>query len=113
MPVPELWASTWAEEPCCLARGLVQPCIRDLLATLARSSECAKCTAAVSVCKVHCSCQCVSMRCDRVFPMGWSLPAVLTLWVAQASPLMIPAKNGTTCPGTSSYDEVGYYKERL
>ena len=48
----------------------------------------------------------------RVSPMGWSLPVVLTLWVAQVSPLMIPAKNGTTCPGGSSYAGAGYCKVR-
>lgn len=32
--------------------------------------------------------------------------------LAQANPLMIPAKNGTTCPGGSSYAGAGYCKVR-
>ena len=61
---------------------------------------------------LHCNCQYVRMNRVRVSPMGWSLPVVLTLWVAQVSPLMIPAKNGTTCPGGSSYAGAGYCKVR-
>lgn len=32
--------------------------------------------------------------------------------LAQASPLMIPAKNGNTCPGGTSYAGAGYCKVR-
>lgn len=39
-----------------------------------------------------------------------SLPAAALL--AQANPLIIPAKNGNTCPGGTSYAGAGYCKER-
>ena len=39
-----------------------------------------------------------------------SLAAVTVL--AQANPLMIPARNGTTCPGGTSYAGAGYCKVR-
>jgi hypothetical protein len=32
--------------------------------------------------------------------------------LAQANPLMIPAKNGNTCPGGTSYAGAGYCKVR-
>ena len=62
--------------------------------------------------RLHCNCQSVRMNRVRVSPMGWSFPVVLTLWVAQASPLMIPAKNGTICPGGTSYAGAGFCKVR-
>jgi hypothetical protein len=37
--------------------------------------------------------------------------AAFTL-LAQANPLMIPAKNGNTCPGGTSYAGAGYCKVR-
>lgn len=40
----------------------------------------------------------------------FSLAAAVLL--AQASPLMIPAKNGSTCPGGTSYAGAGYCKVR-
>jgi len=40
------------------------------------------------------------------------LPLAVTLLLAQASPLLIPAKNGTTCPGGTSYGGAGYCKVR-
>ena len=43
------------------------------------------------------------------FPLV-SLAAAALL--AQANPLMIPAKNGSTCPGGSSYAGAGYCKVR-
>jgi hypothetical protein len=35
-----------------------------------------------------------------------------TALLAQANPLMIPAKNGNTCPGGTSYAGAGYCKVR-
>ena len=37
---------------------------------------------------------------------------VTTALLAQANPLMIPAKNGSTCPGGTSYAGSGYCKVR-
>ena len=43
-------------------------------------------------------------------PLLASLAAATLL--AQANPLMIPAKNGNTCPGGTSYAGAGYCKVR-
>ena len=43
-------------------------------------------------------------------PLLVSLAAATLL--AQANPLMIPAKNGNTCPGGTSYAGAGYCKVR-
>ena len=43
-------------------------------------------------------------------PLLASLAAATLL--AQANPLMIPAKNGNTCPAGSSYAGAGYCKIR-
>ncbi len=43
-------------------------------------------------------------------PLLASLAAATLL--AQANPLMIPANNGTICPGGSSYAGAGYCKVR-
>ena len=40
------------------------------------------------------------------------LPLAALSLLAQANPLMIPAKNGTTCPGGTSYAGAGYCKVR-
>jgi hypothetical protein len=48
---------------------------------------------------------CVSLSGSAVL---WSL-AVATL-VVQANPHMIPAQNGNTCPGSTSYAGAGYCK---
>jgi hypothetical protein len=39
-------------------------------------------------------------------------PLVAAALLAQANPLMIPAKNGNTCPGGTSYAGAGYCKVR-
>ena len=39
-------------------------------------------------------------------------PLVTAVLLAQANPLMIPAKNGNTCPGGTSYAGAGYCKVR-
>ena len=40
------------------------------------------------------------------------LPLAALSLLAQANPLMIPAKNGITCPGGTSYAGAGYCKVR-
>jgi hypothetical protein len=44
--------------------------------------------------------------------MSWSFSVLAAALVAQANPLMIPAKNGNTCPGGTSYAGAGYCKVR-
>jgi hypothetical protein len=44
--------------------------------------------------------------------MSWSLPALAAALITQANPVMIPASNGTTCPGGTSYAGAGYCKVR-
>ena len=43
------------------------------------------------------------------FPL---LPLAAAALLAQANPLLIPAKNGNTCPGGTSYGGAGYCKVR-
>ena len=40
------------------------------------------------------------------------LPLAALSLLAQSNPLMVPAKNGTTCPGGTSYAGAGYCKVR-
>lgn len=67
------------------------------------------------VARLHCKCQDMPLRWvgARLPPMP-ALFASLTAFtlLAQASPLMIPAKNGNTCPGDTSYAGAGYCKVR-
>jgi hypothetical protein len=44
--------------------------------------------------------------------MSWSFSVLAAALVAQANPLMIPANNGNTCPGGTSYAGAGYCKVR-
>lgn len=45
-----------------------------------------------------------------MFLMSWSLPVLAAALITQVNPVMIPASNGTTCPGGSSYVGAGYCK---
>jgi hypothetical protein len=54
---------------------------------------------------------------DDEYPVTGLMPSLLatitaTALLAQANPLMIPAKNGNTCPGGTSYAGAGYCKVR-
>jgi hypothetical protein len=54
---------------------------------------------------------------DDGHPLIGLMPSLLatitaTALLAQANPLMIPAKNGNTCPGGTSYAGAGYCKVR-
>ena len=53
---------------------------------------------------------CVGVRLQPMTALFASLAAFTLL--TQASPLMIPAKNGNTCPGGTSYVGAGYCKVR-
>ncbi len=61
---------------------------------------------------MHCNCQYVRMGRDCMFLMSWSLPVLAAALITQVNPVMIPASNGTTCPGGSSYAGAGYCKVR-
>jgi hypothetical protein len=49
---------------------------------------------------------------DCMFLMSWSLPVLAAALITQVNPVMIPASNGTTCPGGTSYAGAGYCKVR-
>jgi len=53
-----------------------------------------------------------SFSFSLVSPMTRLFPLLLSALIAQANPLMIPAQNGTTCPGGTSYAGAGYCKVR-
>jgi hypothetical protein len=44
--------------------------------------------------------------------MSWPLLLLAAALITQANPLMIPAKNGNTCPAGTSYAGAGYCKVR-